>query len=225
MQKRKKILITAATDLELSELKDICCDIDFANTGIGIAKTVFNTTKLLTKNRYDLVINTGICGSYNQNFNLGEVVEVIKDSFTDQIVEDGTTDLLWKDAGLADNINHPYNIDAELLPNLKTSSFNIRKVVGVTSDTIHASDTSIKRIERLFSPDIETMEGAAVFFVCNSMEINVIQIRGISNHVGIRDKAKWRVKEAIKNYSFAIKQILEELVIPNFSSLSSKSDI
>jgi futalosine hydrolase len=43
------------------------------------------------------------------------------------------------------------------------------------------------------------MEGAAVYFVCNEMNIPVIQIRAISNYIEPRNKSNWDIKKAIKS--------------------------
>jgi futalosine hydrolase len=51
----------------------------------------------------------------------------------------------------------------------------------------------------LYSADIETMEGAAFFFVCLRRQVKFLQLRGISNVVGVRDKAQWKTAEALEN--------------------------
>ncbi|MFO7617135.1 MAG: phosphorylase, partial [Bacteroidales bacterium] len=48
-----------------------------------------------------------------------------------------------------------------------------------------------------FNPHIETMEGAAVLYVCSRMGVPVVQVRGISNSAGPRDRSGWRVREAV----------------------------
>jgi futalosine hydrolase len=48
-----------------------------------------------------------------------------------------------------------------------------------------------------FNPQLESMEGAAVLYVCGREDIPAIQIRAISNYVGVRDRFSWKTEEAI----------------------------
>ena len=50
-----------------------------------------------------------------------------------------------------------------------------------------------------FNPGIESMEGAALHYVCLLQKVSFLQLRSISNMVGERDKSKWAMKEAINN--------------------------
>jgi futalosine hydrolase len=51
----------------------------------------------------------------------------------------------------------------------------------------------------------ESMEGAAVFYVAGMLDIPVMQLRTISNYVEPRNRAAWRIQEAI--------QVLNDLLI------------
>jgi futalosine hydrolase len=69
-----------------------------------------------------------------------------------------------------------------------------------------------------FSPEIESMEGAALHFVALHQNIPFIQMRSISNWVGERDKSKWKIKEAISNLNNELKKIID--LITSESGLS-----
>ncbi|NMD28678.1 MAG: futalosine hydrolase, partial [Bacteroidetes bacterium] len=45
--------------------------------------------------------------------------------------------------------------------------------------------------------------------VCLQKEIPFLQIRGISNYVGERDKSKWKMEEAIDNLCNSLEDILK----------------
>jgi futalosine hydrolase len=71
---------------------------------------------------------------------------------------------------------------------------------GVSVNTTSGNQEMINSLrERYFSTDIESMEGAAFFFVCLKEGIPFVQIRAISNYVEPRDKSKWDIPLAIKN--------------------------
>ena len=68
-----KILIVAATDFELE--KDKFSAHEILITGVGILETSLELTKKLVLNRYDLVINAGIAGSFDNKIKIGDVVD------------------------------------------------------------------------------------------------------------------------------------------------------
>jgi len=55
------------------------------------------------------------------------------------------------------------------------------------------------------------MEGAAFHYVCLQQHIPFIQIRSISNIVGVRDKNKWKMKEAIESLNKKLIETIELL--------------
>ena len=62
-----------------------------------------------------------------------------------------------------------------------------------------------------FNADIETMEGAALHYVCLQEDIPFIQIRTISNFVGERDKTKWKLKDAIENLNIELDKLYNKI--------------
>ncbi|MDB4583087.1 hypothetical protein N9164_08040, partial [Draconibacterium sp.] len=59
----------------------------------------------------------------------------------------------------------------------------------------------------------ESMEGAAVFYVCNWLGVSCYQIRAISNFVEPRDSSKWNIPLALENLKEAILVVLKKLTI------------
>ncbi len=64
-------------------------------------------------------------------------------------------------------------------------------------------------VRQKYNAHLETMEGAAFHYVCLQKEIPFLQIRGISNYVGERDKSKWKMEEAIDNLCNSLEDILK----------------
>ncbi len=68
--------------------------------------------------------------------------------------------------------------------------------------SVNEISTNAKKIslfKDIYKADIETMEGSAFHYVCLMRNIPFVQIRGISNVVGERDKSNWKIKEAIES--------------------------
>lgn len=190
-----RILVVSATQNEIT-LEGI----DHLVTGVGMVATAIELSKKLSENKYDLVINAGIAGSFNRSFPIGQVVEVVKDTFSEIGAQDGNQFLNPNDIGL--NVDNVFHNEA------KTS---FESVSAITVNTIHGEDTSIVRVMYRFNPQIETMEGAAFFMTCQRFSVNCIQLRSISNYVEKRNKSKWDIPTAIKNLNIELNNIINSL--------------
>jgi futalosine hydrolase len=64
-------------------------------------------------------------------------------------------------------------------------------------------------VRERFDPDIETMEGAAFMYACLIHGVPFAQVRAASNMVERRNRAAWKLDEAIANLGTVAHQILE----------------
>ncbi len=199
-----KILIVSATHFEIEqlltflEIKETNLGLHTSKkhplitvliTGIGMVNTAFMMGKYM-QTFYDFVLNVGVCGAFNKTIELGQIVNVTQDVLSELGAEDGE-DFLSYDK---------LNLDGQHIFNNKTTGVNtLKKVIGITVNTIHGNELSIKKIIELYNPDVESMEGAAFFSSCNQFDGQYIQIRAISNYVEKRDKSKWQMPLAINN--------------------------
>ena len=71
-------------------------------------------------------------------------------------------------------------------------------VTALTVNEITTRTERIAQLKALYNPTIESMEGAVLHYVGNDLNIPYLQIRGLSNYIGERDKSKWRIKEAVE---------------------------
>ena len=70
-------------------------------------------------------------------------------------------------------------------------------VRGATVSTCSGTDASSRRLHERTHADLETMEGAAVAFVCRQLELPLLHLRAVSNWTGDRDRGDWNVGAAI----------------------------
>ncbi len=162
--------------------------IDILISGVGIAQTAFYLGKYLTP-KYDLAINAGICGSFNRNIKLGEVLNITEDYFADLGAEDDDKFLSVSELSLP----AAYYVKNENLFAIE----NIPQVRGVTVNTTHGNEHSITKFTTRIKADVESMEGAAFLWACNTEKVKCIQLRSVSNYVEKRDRNKWKIGEAI----------------------------
>jgi len=213
-----KILLIAATGAEIAlsikhittvaeEVKPLIFarnghEIQFAVTGVGAAATIYNLTKILANNKYDLVIQAGIGGSFDRSIAPGEVVFVSTDRFADAGTEDGDEFIDIFELGLTDADEHPYS--GKVLANPSDSkilNINLPRVSGLTVNTVTGSDATTEKLQKLFNCQVESMEGAALHYVCLQEGVPFAQIRAISNYVEKRNRASWQIETALTNLS------------------------
>jgi futalosine hydrolase len=199
-----KLLIVVATKLEiepfLNKLKGSKFKPDVLITGVGMVATTFSLAKRFSEKKYDLALNLGICGSFNRNFKIGEVVNITEDIFSELGAEDGDGFLKLSDMKFADKR------DVFLKPSKKFISpvlKNFKKVKGLTVNTVHGNKKSISKVASLYNPDVESMEGAAFFYVCNQFEIPAVQLRAVSNYVERRNAKNWNIPFAVEKLNEA----------------------
>jgi hypothetical protein len=82
-------------------------------------------------------------------------------------------------------------------------------VNGISVNLISDNESYFQQLQSKYNADIESMEGAALHYVCLQEQVPFIQIRGISNYTGERDKSKWKIKEAVESSNFLASDIIQ----------------
>jgi futalosine hydrolase len=155
---------------------------------------------------FDVTINMGICGAFNRELKIGEVVNVVEDTVSEMGAEDGNGFIKYNDLNLG-GTNSFTNRSNEVENKLE----KLKKVKGITVNTVHGSDENIKKAVKLFGADVESMEGAAFFRTSEHLPGNCIQIRSVSNYIEKRDKSKWDIPLAIKMVNEFVIKLVEDL--------------
>ncbi len=214
-----KILLVVATELEAKGIKDklnedLLKSIDVLVTGVGMINTCFELTKTLLDKKYDFVLNIGIAGSFERDIAIGECVWVKRELFSEMGAEDGDQFLSLIQLGLQTHDEFPFEwgeLKAKPLTEINTLSA-LKQVRAITVNKVHGNDDSIMKTKMQFSPQIESMEGAAVFYVCLKLGVNCIQLRSVSNYVERRNKDNWNIPLALKNLHETSLKLLNELM-------------
>lgn len=213
-----RILVTAAEQQEMdcalrayNEVKeklDGRVGVTFRLTGIGIANACYCVTRELMcgameKKPYDLVINMGIAGSYNLGkFPIGSAAIISREIFGDLGFdgESGFEDLFMY--GILKKDDYPYTNGAlarQLLPygDLEEVLQRYGSATGITVQCVTGTQEKAEELVRLYSPHIESMEGAAVYYAALMENVPCFGLRTVSNAVGERDTRKWDSKAAL----------------------------
>lgn len=166
-------------------------------SGVGSPSTLYQLSNILAKNSFDRIIQVGVAGSYNSDIKPGTLVEVSQDCFADLGIDDRGRFTSIFDAGLSDPNQGPFENGLLINPNQNVTGLRMAK--AVTVNTSSGSTGLINQRVITFQADIESMEGAAAFFVGFQLNIPVLQIRSISNFVEPRNRDAWELDLAIEN--------------------------
>ena len=208
-----KIYIASATILEIEPLLDngLLQDNKLVITGIGGISTAYQLTKVIADDRPNLIIQAGIAGTFDRSLPLGSVVVVKKDRFADLGVMENNE---WKDIfdlGLSRPQELPFDNGWLQNQSAMMNGIDLPIVDSITINEITTSSSRIDQLRNKYNPAIESMEGAALHYVCLQEKVEFIQLRAISNYVGERDKSKWEMKLAIRNLNDSVAKIIGQL--------------
>ena len=197
----------------LKEFRVDNIDVDILISGIGSTFTAFHLTTALKESKYQLVINIGIAGSLIRSLEIGEVVHVISEEFADLGIEKENEFLTLFETGFMDSNEFPFE-QGIIKANDCNGLLDFKKVRGITTNISHGRNSSIAEIHQKFSAHVESMEGAAVFYICSWMGIPCCQIRAISNYVEANKLAEWDIPLALENLKNAVLHVLKKLTVP-----------
>ncbi len=213
-------LVIAATVMEITPFLEYYrgnnqlsanLQVDILITGIGLTSTTYSLTKQLNIKRPDVVIQAGIGGCFDKSIQLGSVFAVKQDTFADMgVKESGKLKTLFE-LGLVPENQYPFSKGSLVNKNELLKKVTLKKVKAVSVNEITTAKKKIALYKEKFDPVVESMEGAALHYVCGMEKIPFLQIRSISNYIGERNKQKWKMKDSILNLNNELIRLLEKL--------------
>lgn len=222
-----RVLLVAATSFEIAptyewlqlkcqqignhQFKKDFLEVQVLITGVGIPLTAYALTKALqTSKSYDLLINAGIAGALNPNLEIGQVLQVISDEFADLGVEEADGSFTSMHAlDLLPANQYPFTRGKLLNPHADASFLPSVKAISVNK--VHGYPASIEGLKKNYKADIESMEGAAFFYVCLMEQVKFLQIRSISNYVEARNRDNWNIPLALQQLNEVLVGMLQTL--------------
>ncbi|MEO6229005.1 MAG: futalosine hydrolase [Ferruginibacter sp.] len=210
---KMSILVVAATNMEITPFIADNKGVDILVTGVGMPAALYHIQKKLGLSKYDFVIQAGIAGAFTSAIELSDVVIVGKDTFGDIGMEDNASFTPIFQSGFMDKNEFPFT-DGWLINNnplLQLCSLPIVSAITVNK----VSDSAIQKQQSVnnFNAQIESMEGAALHYICLQEHVPFMQLRSISNYVGERDKSKWKMKASIQNLNEALPKMIQTILM------------
>jgi len=217
-------LIVAATATEIApflhyyrnadKTEHIDMHLDVLISGIGMTATTYHLAKQFSIRKPDMVIQAGVAGCFDTALPLGSVVAIKQDTIADESVVELKKLKTLFDLKLVPQNQPPYkngwliNPGKEMLKRTK-----LKAVRGISVNQITTSKQMISFYKEQFNPVTESMEGAALHYVCLSENIPFLQIRSISNYIGERNKKKWNMADSIAGLNKELVRLLESLYV------------
>lgn len=196
-------MVVAATHAEIAPSIPVLekHNIPYLITGVGMVATAHGLTRALCAHSVTYILNVGIAGSFSKELELGSLVEVARDSLVELGAEDRGQFRTIEELGFGRSCWNAHSVNG-----LDTG---LTKVDGITVNTVHGNKESIEQILTRY-PGImtESMEGAAVFYVCAEEEMPCLQVRAISNYVEPRDRNRWNIPLAVQNLNAWLMEFL-----------------
>jgi futalosine hydrolase len=223
-----RILVVTATDAEVaplvaslgprpgrsSRLKSGTFDrhsVDVLTTGVGMVATAAWCSGVFARERYDLVLNGGVCGSFRPALPPGTVVHVTTDRVADFGAEDGDAFLTAQDLKLLGADECPWTagrlVNSAPPENEALTALPIGD--AITVNTVHGAEATIARAVERYNPHVESMEGAAFMYACLVHGVPFAQVRAVSNIVERRNRRAWKLREAIDALNASLLTIVE----------------
>ncbi|GGH10107.1 futalosine hydrolase [Sphingobacterium alkalisoli] len=199
------ILIVAATKDEILPSIPLLekRHIPYLITGVGMVATAYHLGKELVNKKYDLILHVGIAGAFGNSKSIGDVVYIYKDRIAELGAEDDQQFLSIEEMGFGTS-----SWTALIPPHI---ILDLPHAEAISVNTTHGNEKSILKLKSRFPEvELESMEGAAVYYVAAQEKIAAIQVRAISNYVEKRNKANWNIPLAVKNLNLWLQRFVEK---------------
>jgi futalosine hydrolase len=191
------LLVCVATPLEGDGLPRSIAGtrLEVVTTGVGPVNAAFALTRCLAQGLPRAVVVCGVGGAYpGAGLSLGDVVSAETEVYGDLGADSPDGFLDMEALGLPVVAGHPplYNrLPLDVFPTTRRAPF-------VTCSTCTGTDEGARAMALRTGGAVESMEGAAIVHVARLSGVPVGEVRGISNLVGRRDRASWRLGEAAR---------------------------
>jgi futalosine hydrolase len=195
----KDILVIVATELEAQKLPKLP-GMRTRISGIGMVNAALETQLGILEQRPDLVLSVGIGGAYPKGgAKIGDVVVASEMIYAALGAMDGNQFLNLEQLGF-ELLPKTFNIIEAVLQARKFALLTNAKFGAIlTLETVTGSDARALELEQLFPNALaEGMEGAGIAHAALKNGIPSLEIRGISNFVGARDRSSWRIGAALE---------------------------
>jgi futalosine hydrolase len=205
------ILLTCAIEKELSFWQPRH-DVEVLATGVGPVEAACFVTRALAQQRYRLLVNAGLAGAVDGAAELGEGVAV-SDEILELALEDGRPIVLPEGHSVVDKVHS----DVRLIAAVAKRGYRV--VRGITVARVTSSEETADRLARL-GIGAESMEGFAALRAAQLAGVPAIELRGISNRVGSRERSGWSFERGQRGLQRVLDAFFKEVDVAEADAAS-----
>lgn len=215
-----QILLAAATAFEIQPIidylrgqagRDRVHSVIPIITGVGSIATTWALTRQIDRGRPGLVLQAGIAGCFTGKRS-GEVLVISDEVLADLGVWEEQRFKSLFEMKLADRNGFPF-VNGRLV-NPHKHLLTLSSLESVSAMTVNEISTDAEKIrwhQQNTAAVVESMEGGPLHYVCLQANVPFLQLRSVSNAVGVRDKTKWDISLAIARLNEELISLLEKL--------------
>ncbi|MDT3417457.1 futalosine hydrolase [Brevibacillus aydinogluensis] len=181
--------------------------------GVGAAAAAASTARALAVGPYDLVVSAGIGGGFTGRAEVGSLVVANEIIAADLGAETPDGFLSVDELGFGSaRIQVPAEWAARVTEALREAGLPVSTGPVLTVTTVTGTAETARTLGvRVPGAAAEAMEGYGVAVAARQCGLPVLEVRAISNPVGPRDRASWRIAEALNALEAASSVFLEVL--------------
>lgn len=208
-----RVLIVVATAAEAERLRDLPAQV--VVSGVGPVAAALATAAALRGGAYSLAVSAGIAGAYpGSGLRPGDLAVSSRMIQADLGAQDGTEWLDLDSLGLSVEPQVTHRGDFVAWEGAAALAERLSAAYGpmLTRSTVTGSHEEAERWASLFPGALtEGMEGAGVAHAALRAGVPALEVRGVSNPVGPRDRASWRLAEALAATRRGLEEVLAQL--------------
>lgn len=214
--KNNRVLIMTSVEAEREAvLRGLNHDdrFDVCVAGVGSVAAAISTTKQLAKASYGLVVNAGIAGGFEGQAEIGSIVVASAILAADLGAETPDGFLSVEELGFGSSrISVEAGLAAQVTEAIRAAGHAVSLGPVITCTTVTGTAATAEALShRVPGAVAEAMEGYGIGTAAASYGLPVLEIRAISNAVGPRNRAAWRIKEALNALEAASAVFVEVL--------------
>jgi len=183
--------------------------------GIGKVNTAATLAAFAQRHKVGRALLFGIAGAYAESgLQVGDAVLAEREIQADLGIKDGgmkgmgfPTLVVGGPEAPPLHFHNRFPLDQAFTAELRTTlDLPVRSFL--TRDLVSENPTEARELARKWEADVENMEGAAFAQTCLWLGLAGAELRAVSNLAGVRDKAQWRVRQAVEGLEQHILRII-----------------
>lgn len=179
------------------------------HAGFGMVNTAWHLGRYFQNNVPEMALQFGIAGAFEGGPQILDIVEVMAESYGDlgAASPDGFLDL--EKMGFK-HFETPQKAYYNTMAQTRPASGLFPTCRGITLNRVSGTIESIEEMQQNWDAEVESMEGAAFFQACLLTNTPFRELRVISNLIEPRNRANWKIKEAIEVLNEALIAVIDD---------------